>query len=274
MATPCPAYGRVGIVTRRTDVTRSIRGSGRAALLLAGAAAASLLLSGCGAGQVAATAVKVPSVEGVNVQTPNNQYLVRSLYVQYPGVEGYQPGSNAPLNVVIYNDSEEPVTVTVTTDSAREILLSGSDAGGPQASPTNSPTEPASASPTPSNPNASPGEALGSGEPASPSASPSESAAAGLPARIEIPAKGYAQLMPSADRFLQLVGLNNRLLTGQAVNLTFDFGNGQIIRTTAQVGVPFTPAPAPTPVVHPREEGGAGHPGGLVETHSSPGRNG
>ncbi|MEU3454102.1 hypothetical protein ABZ671_10920 [Micromonospora sp. NPDC006766] len=240
-------------------MTRSMRGSGRAALVLAGtAAAASLLLSGCGTGQVAETAIKVPSVQGANVQTPNNLYLVRGLYVQYPGTEGYQPGSNAPLNVVIYNDSEEAVTVTVTTDSAREILLSGSDASGPQASPTNSPTEPASASPLPTSPNPSPSEALGSGEPssASPSASPSESAATGLPARLEIPAKGYAQLSPSSNRFLQLVGLNDRLLSGQEVSLTFDFGNGQIIRTAAPIGVPFTPAPAPTAIVHPREEAG------------------
>ncbi|MFU8854485.1 hypothetical protein ACNAW0_26415 [Micromonospora sp. SL1-18] len=240
-------------------MTRSIRGSGRAALLLAGtAAAASLLLSGCGTGQVAETAIKVPSSQGVNVQTANNLYLVRGLYVQYPGTEGYQPGSDAPLNVVIYNDSTTPVTVTVTTDGARDILLTGSDASGPQASPTNSPTEPAAGSPTPSNPNASPSQALGSGEPASasPSASPSESTPTGLPARIEIPAKGYAQLSPSSDRFLQLVGLNDRLLSGQQVSLTFDFGNGETIRTGAPIGVPLTPAAVPSPVVHPREEAG------------------
>ncbi|MEU2614440.1 hypothetical protein ABZ570_23090 [Micromonospora sp. NPDC007271] len=238
-------------------MTRSIRGSGRAALLLAGTAAASLLLAGCGSGQVAETALKVPSVQGANVQTPNALYLVRGLYVQYPGTEGYQQGADAPLLMVIYNDSPAPVTVTVSTDSARDVVLTGTDASGPQASPSNSPTEPASASPTPSDPNASPSQALGSGEPTtgSPSASPSESAPA-EPARIEIPAKGYAQLMPSSNRFLQLVGLHEKLLTGQQVNLTFDFGNGQTIRTTAQVGVPLTPAPAPSAIVHPREEAG------------------
>ncbi|SCE73923.1 hypothetical protein GA0074695_0727 [Micromonospora viridifaciens] len=249
-------------------MTRSIRGSRRAALLLAGTAAASLLLSGCGTGQVAETAIKVPSVQGINVQTPNNLYLVRGLYVEYPGTEGYPQGGNAPLVMVLYNDSPEPVTVTVTTDSAREVLLTGTNASGPQASPTNSPTEPASASPTPSDPNASPSQALGSGEPttASPSASPSESMPVGEPARIEIPAKGFAQLMPSSNRFLQLVGLHDRLLTGQQVNLIFDFGNGQTVRTVAQVGVPLTPAPTPSAIVQPREEGGAGHPGGLVES--------
>ncbi len=263
MATPGPAYGRVGIVTRRTDVTRSIRGSGRATLLLAGTAAASLLLSGCGAGQVAETANKVPSVQGVNVQTSDNLYKVRGLYVQYPGGEGYQAGANAPLNVVLYNDSQSPVTVTVTTDSAREILLTGAaQSGGPSVAPTGSPTEPATASPTASNPSASPSQSVGTS--GSPSTSPSGSAPAGQPARIEIPANGYAVLNSDKGQFLQLVGLNDKLLSGQQVNLAFDFGNGKVVKTAAPVGVPLTPVPAPSQVVHPREEAGAdgGNEGG------------
>ncbi|MCW3841653.1 hypothetical protein ONA70_16250 [Micromonospora yasonensis] len=242
-------------------MTRSIRGSRRAALLLAGTAAAtSLLLSGCGAGQIAETSVKIPSVQGVNVQTADNLYKVRGLYVQYPGGKGYQAGANAPINVLLYNDSKSPVTVTVSTDSAREILLSGTaQSGGPSVAPTGSPTEPATASPTASNPSASPSQSLGTSESpsASPSASPSESAPAGGPARIEIPANGYVQLNSTNGQFLQLVGLNDKLLTGQVVNLTFDFGNGKVVKTAAPVGVPLTPAPAPSQVVHPREEAGA-----------------
>ncbi|MFG2055409.1 hypothetical protein ACGFI9_15420 [Micromonospora sp. NPDC048930] len=242
-------------------MTRSIRGSGRAALLLAGtAAAASLLLSGCGAGQVAETANKIPSVQGINVQTSDNLYKVRGLYVQYPGGEGYQAGANAQLNVVLYNDSKSPVTVTVTTDSAREIVLTGAgESGGPSAAPSGSPTEPASASPTASDPSASPSQSVGTSESpsASPSASPSESAPAGRPARIEIPANGYIQLTGGKGQFLQLVGLNEKLRSGQQVNLTFDFGNGKVIKTGAPVGVPLTPAPAPSQIVHPREEAGA-----------------
>ncbi|MET8833717.1 hypothetical protein ABZV78_07360 [Micromonospora sp. NPDC004540] len=251
-------------------MTRSIRGSRRAALLLAGTAAAtSLLLSGCGAGQVAETANKIPSVQGVNVQTPDNLYKVRGLFLQFPGPEGYKSGANAPVNVVLYNDSETPVTVTVTTDSAREILLTGAGAGSDEATPTGSPTEPASASPTATDPSASPSQSVGTSESpsASPSASASESAApAGQPARIEIPALSYAQLISGSPQVLQLVGLNQALLVGQQVNLTFDFGNGKVIKTGAPVGVPLTPGAQPSPVVQPREEeGAAGHPGGLVE---------
>ncbi|PTA43129.1 hypothetical protein [Micromonospora sp. RP3T] len=251
-------------------MTRSIRGSRRPALLLAGsAAAASLLLSGCGAGQIAETANKIPSVQGVNVQTSDNLYKVRGLYVQFPGPEGYQAGATAPLNVVIYNDSEAPVTVTVTTDSAREILLTGAAGSNGAATPTGSPTEPASASPTATDPSASPSQSLE--VPASPSASPSgspsesgspsgsaspsesASAPAGQPARIEIPALGYAQLNSGNPQFLQLVGLNQKLLVGQQVNLTFDFGGGKVIKTPAPIGVPLTPPAQPSQIVNPRE---------------------
>ncbi|MBM0225962.1 hypothetical protein [Micromonospora sp. ATA51] len=244
-------------------MTRSIRGSGRAALLLAGtAAAASLLLSGCGAGQVAETANKNPSVQGVNVQTSDSLYKVRGLYVQYPGAAGYQAGGNALMNVVIYNDSKAPVTVTVTTDSAREVVLAGSTPSGAQASPSQSATEPASASPTASDPSASPSRSLGASKSpsASPSASASESAPAGQPARIEIPALGYAQLTGGNGQRLQVVGLNDKLLPGQQVNLVFDFGNGKTIKTAAPIGVPLTPAAPASPII--TREGGGGDEGG------------
>ncbi len=238
-------------------MTRSIRGSRGPALLLAGtAAAASLLLSGCGAGQISETANKIPSVQGVNVQTSDNLYKVRGLYVQFPGPKGYEAGSNAPVNVVIYNDSEKPVTVTVTTDSAREIVLTGSGAGeSGAATPTGSPTEPATASPTATDPSASPSQSLETSESPSASPSPSESAPAGQPARIEIPALSYAQLNAGNPRFLQLIGLNQKLLVGQQVNLTFDFGNGKVVTTPAPIGIPLTPEATPSKIVEPRHVG-------------------
>ncbi|MCZ7426890.1 hypothetical protein O7607_14235 [Micromonospora sp. WMMA1949] len=237
-------------------MTRSIRGSRGPALLLAGTAAASLLLSGCGAGQISETANKIPSVQGVNVQTSDNLYKVRGLYVQFPGPKGYEAGSNAPVNVVIYNDSEKPVTVTVTTDSAREIVLTGSGAGeSGAATPTGSPTEPATASPTATDPSASPSQSLETSESPSASPSPSESAPAGQPARIEIPALSYAQLNAGNPRFLQLIGLNQKLLVGQQVNLTFDFGNGKVVTTPAPIGIPLTPEATPSKIVEPRHVG-------------------
>ncbi|MEV4809266.1 hypothetical protein [Micromonospora avicenniae] len=245
-------------------MTRSIRGSRRAALLLSGAAAAtSLLLSGCGAGQVSETANKVPSVQGVNIETENGQLAVRGLLVDFPGVDGYKAGENARLNAVIYNDSKQPVTVTVTSQDAREVVLTGT---GASASPTPSESVSESASPSGSA-SASPSDSTSPSGSASPSesASPSPSAPAGEPARFEIAPLSYIQLNYQGDRMLELVGLNESLRSGQNVFVTFDFGNGNTITGPAPIAVPFTPPAPPSPIVSREgEEGGAsggGHGG-------------
>ncbi|MEU4679757.1 hypothetical protein [Micromonospora sp. NPDC023737] len=241
-------------------MTRSIRGSRRAALLLSGVAAAtSLLLSGCGAGQVSETAEKVPSVQGVNIETENGQLAVRGLLVEFPGVDGYKAGEDARLNAVIYNDSKEPVTVTVTSQDAREVVLTGTGASAsPTPSESVSPTGSASASPSDST------SPSGSASP-SESASPSPSAPAGEPARFEIAPLSYIQLNEQSDRMLQLIGLNESLRSGQNVFVTFDFGNGNTITGPAPIAVPFTPPAPPSPIVHregaEEQEGSTGHGG-------------
>ncbi|MFD0787993.1 hypothetical protein ACFQZ8_29135, partial [Micromonospora azadirachtae] len=97
------------------------------------------------------------------------------------------------------------------------------------------------------------------------SASPSPSAPAGEPARFEIAPLSYIQLNQQSDRMLQLVGLNESLLSGQNVFVTFDFGNGNTITGPAPIAVPFTPPAPPSPIVHreggEESEGGAGHGG-------------
>ncbi|OZV79723.1 hypothetical protein CA850_16775 [Micromonospora echinospora] len=251
-------------------MTRSIRGSRRAAVLLAGAAAATgLLVSGCGTGQIAETAVKAPSVQGVNTGTPDGTYLVRGLVVDFPGGEGYPAGGDAPLSVVLYNDTPDPVTVTVSTDSAREVVLAGAGA-----SPSASPSEPTPASPSaPASPSvpASP-SASGSASPSAPgltspsptdqvSPSPTETTPAGAAPTVEIPPFGYAQLNQQGGRYLQLVGLNEALRAGQQVNLVFDFGNGKRVSTPAPVGVPLSPQAPPSPIIE-RHGGGGEEEGG------------
>ncbi|MBQ1052101.1 hypothetical protein KBX50_27050 [Micromonospora sp. C51] len=241
---------------------RSIRGSRRAAVLLPGiAAAAGLLLSGCGAGQISETANKVPSVQGANLAAGDGKYAVRGALVAYPGVEGYQAGDNALLNVVLYNDSADPVTVTVTSSNAREVVLTSVAAAtspSPTASPTASPSPEQSpeGSPSPDN-SASPDSSPAPDE--SPSPSPTESPSAG-PARIEIPPLSYVQLNTEGEQVLQLVGLNEALLAGQNVTLTFDFG-GETVTSPAPIAVPLTPAPEPSPIIerHTGYEGEGGH---------------
>ncbi|MET8231101.1 hypothetical protein ABZS77_10535 [Micromonospora sp. NPDC005298] len=257
-------------------MTRSIRGSRRAALLLSGVAAASLLASGCGTGQIAETAEKEASVQGVSLTTGNGSFSVRGLLVDYPGPEGYRAGQDALLNAVIYNDSKETVTVTVTTDSAREVVI-----GGGSASPSASASESTSASPSPSG-SASP--STSTSESASPSATPSETgsssatpsapesarasgsaspAAPGQPARIELAPLSYLQLNSEATTQLRLIGLNEALRSGQNVFVTFDFGNGNTVTGPAPIAVPLTPAAPPSPIIE-REGGYEGDEGGTT----------
>ncbi|SCE89465.1 hypothetical protein GA0070607_2922 [Micromonospora coriariae] len=250
-------------------MTRSIRGSRRAALLLSGiAAATSLLASGCGTGQIAETANKEPSVQGVNLSAGNGAFAVRGLLVDYPGTEGYRAGQDAALNAVIYNDSKDTVTVTVTTESAREVVISGGSA-----SPSPSASESASASPSTSesgsaSPSATPSETgSSSATPSAPesarasgSASPS---APGQPARIELAPLSYLQLNSEATQQLRLIGLTEALRSGQNVFLTFDFGNGNTVTGPAPVAVPLTPAAPPSPIIE-REGGYEGDEGGTT----------
>ncbi|WP_018217447.1 hypothetical protein [Salinispora vitiensis] len=214
-------------------MTRSIRGSRRSALLLAGLATSGLLLSGCSAGQVSETAETVPSIQGVNVASKSGDFAVRGLLIAYPGVDGYQAGDDANLDVVLYNDSPDQVTVTVTTEGAQEVVRS--DPNAPlEESPATTVTETA----------------------------PS----AGLPAQIVVPPLSFAQLNSEAPAVLRLIGLDQPLRVGESVFVTFDFG-GTTIRAAAPVAVPLTPAAPPEPIIERHTgfeelEDGHGGPGG------------
>lgn len=199
-------------------MTRTIRGSRRTAALLA-AAAAALLMSGCGAGQIAETALKTPTVPGTNpeLRTEDGLFKVRNLLLAYPGVDGYPAGGDAVVEVAIFNESPSPVTVTITSDSARSVVLTSN------ATPNATATPETPAAPLPEQP-------------------------AGEPARIELPALGYAVFSTTSERQLQLLGLNEAVRTGQSVNLVFDF-NGQQLSAQAPVRVPLSPVPPASPVI-------------------------
>ncbi|MBM0275642.1 hypothetical protein [Micromonospora tarensis] len=267
-------------------MTRSIRGSRRAALLLSGVAAVSLLASGCGTGQIAETAVKEASVQGVSLTTNNGSFSVRGLLVEYPGLEGYRAGQDATLEAVIYNDSKETVTVTVTTESAREVVISGGSA-----SPSPSASESAAMSPSPSGsaspsvtPSGSASPSTSTSRSASPSVTPSETgsssatpsapesarasgsaspSAPGQPARIELAPLSYIQFNTEATTQLRLIGLTEALRSGQNVVVTFDFGNGNTVTGQAPIAVPLTPAAPPSPIIE-REGGYEGNEGGTT----------
>src|SRR3712207_4476777 len=94
------------------------QGTRRAFLATGVATVAAIALAGCSAGQVAETALKRSSVPGVNVDNANGSVPVRNLWVQYPGTQGYAAGEDAPLEVGLYNQTRQPITVLVSSRPA------------------------------------------------------------------------------------------------------------------------------------------------------------
>jgi hypothetical protein len=231
-----------------------------------------MALSACSAGQLAETANKEPSVYGVNARSADGSVLVRGLAVVYRSVEGYPAGGSAPLEVALYNETQKPLSVRVTsaeppagTDPtvawARGVGLTGA-APAPSATASGVPAEAEpTGTPEPASP-ASPGASsaaepgVGEGEPAPqtsasgaagtprPAQPANPPAAAARPAIITIPALSSRIFQPDGEQGLQITGLSAALRSGMSVNLVFQFSNGsEPLVLRAPVGVPLTPAP-------------------------------
>jgi hypothetical protein len=235
-------------------------GTRRAVLGTGVAAVAAIALAACSAGQVAETALKRPSNAGVNADNADGSVFIRNLSVQYPGVEGYASGEDAPLELGIYNQTREPITVLISSQpyagpstspgvvSARQIGLSGAGPATPSA-PSSAIPEPSGSRPSdteddqnsdqlptpdPST-NPSPGESA-----AAPSTAPGASI---RPARIEIGPLGSATFQPGDAEQLIAVGLTGKLVPGSSLNLVFEFSNNAAPLTLqAPVSVPQSPA--------------------------------
>jgi hypothetical protein len=235
-------------------------GTRRAVLVAGVAGVAAAALVGCGAGQVAETALKNPSVYGVNAQNATGSVLVRGLAVAYKDPAGYPAGSNAPLELTLVNETRQPVTVLVSSQppadaaensgivSARSVNLFGGSPSAPStAIPEPSGSRPAATPDTETSDNVvqPSGEASAGPSGTSPSAQPSPTPAAsgGRPARIEIGPLSTASFLPGDAETLQVVGLTDRLFPGGSVNLVFEFGDGSApLVVQAPMAIPLSPA--------------------------------
>ncbi|MFI5932501.1 hypothetical protein [Actinoplanes sp. NPDC051494] len=231
-------------------------GSRRAMLATGVAAVASIALAGCSAGQVAETALKRPSTPGVNADNANRSVFIRNLSVAYPGTKGYARGATATLEVGLYNQTTEPVTVLISSQpatgvsagddvvAARLVALIGGGSASP-AVPAAAPSSSATPTPSPAESSAAPSESASPEESASPSASPSPSVPGPKvePARIELPPLGGATFLPDDVQKLQALNLDGKLVPGAALNLTFEFSNGtDALVVQAPVSTPLAPA--------------------------------
>lgn len=234
-------------------MTRSKFGTRRRAVLLAGlavAASASLLLTGCGSGQTSSTADTVAAIDGLDADLAaangSGNYAVRNLTVEFKA-DGYRTGSDARLSVALYNDTNSPVTVRVSSPGAESVRLVNPNATPaptqePAATPTGTPSAGATGEPTPT--------------------TPAEPAPVGGPAEITIPPAGFVLLNQQQGNFLQLTGLSEDVNDGNSVPVVFDF-NGQQLTTEAGLAVPLSPQPR-GPVVAP----GEGHEGDVAPEQS------
>jgi hypothetical protein len=240
-------------------------GTRRAALATGVATLAAVALAGCSAGQVAETALKNPSVFGVNSNSSDRTIFIRNLAVSYPGTVGYPAGADAPLQLGLYNQTQQVITVLVSSQpvtdvegvvSARAVSLTGGSATTPSAPSTAIP-EPSGSRPSggqdDQNTDQVPDPSANPSPGATPSTQPTSAGAATRPARIEIGPLGAVTFLPEDAEKLVATGLSGRLLPGQSLNLVFEFSTGAdplVLR--APMAVPLSPA-SRAPGVDPEE---------------------
>jgi hypothetical protein len=223
-------------------------GTRRAALVAGAATVAALALGGCSAGQVAETAILDTPIAGVNAASRDGKVLVRNLQVEYNGIEGYEARENAPLEVSLFNETNETVTVTISSQPAdRPTVVSGTQVGFVSTATVTTPGEVAGGS--------------ASAEPGASAVPPADTEPASTvrPAQIKLDPQGSAVFRPTDAASLQIVGLSGELKPGMTVNLVFEFSNDATpLIVQAPVASPLTPAPRGSAEIHEAEDEG-GH---------------
>jgi hypothetical protein len=243
-------------------------GTRRAALIAGAATVAVVALAGCSAGQVAETAVIQPAVTGVDTQAVNGSVLIRNLQVVYNGTAGYPAGGNAPLELGLFNQTEQQVTVLISSRPPRTTTGTGPQqvvsarqvglVGGTPTTPSSAAPEPSGSRPaaTPITDNSDQVEQPST----APSTLPTPSAVASAPAttpearpaRITLAPFGSASFLPGDAQTVQALGLSGRLIPGASVNLVFEFSSTpQQLEVPAPVAVPLSPVSRPP--VNPSE---------------------
>jgi hypothetical protein len=239
---------------------RSLRGArllgNHVAQIMGAATVAVIALAGCSAGQTAETSILQTPISGLNTASPDGGLLVRNLQVIYNNTMGYPANGSAPLEVSLFNQTQSPITVTITSKPQQTVtqgIVSAMQVGisGPAPTPTSSiapgPTGGGNTSPS------SPPSAGTSGEvspPASaPSALPTDTASATpaapslSPAKLTIAALGSVTFLPGNDTSLIASGLSDKLAPGNSLALTITSStSGTPIDVLAPVSTPLSPA--------------------------------
>ena len=200
-------------------------GTRRVAPAAGAAVIAVAALAGCSAGQVAETAMLKAPVAGLSTQSPDGTLLIRNLQVVYNGPEGYPANGTAPIEVSLFNQTEQPMTVTITSKPQQNVTAGVVSAQ--QVSIGGAASASASASAAPS---------------ADASAPAGDTAAAGPPAKFTINPLGSETFLAGDPQSLQATGLSDRLRPGSSLSLSIQVGTQTPpIEVLAPVGVPSSP---------------------------------
>jgi hypothetical protein len=262
---PAPGLGQQAAKFRRPLVSGA---------LAAVAVATTGLLGACSSGQIAQTAGIQPGVTGVNLNAPDGRRVyIRDASVAFHGPTGYTKGSNAPLDLWLFNGTEDPVILTGVNaalappqtgasaapwEPVEVVIASGGNTAAPCSVPASSMPTTSAPSPSPSSAAPSSPAAKSSGKAsASASASPSGSASASPSAspspsvgsssiKVTVPAGGCVELSSRAAQYLQLAGLPDRLTNTDAVLTMFVFTDRH--GTTFTIGSRANPARVPVAV--------------------------
>ena len=196
-------------------------GTRRVAQAAGAAMAAVIALAGCSAGQVAETAELKSPISGLNTASPNGQLLIRNLEVVYNDPTGYPANGTAPLKVSLFNQTEQPITVEITSRPQQTVVagvVSAMQVGVGALAPSASAPAP---------------DASAAAEPSAPALQP---------AKFTIPALGSQTFLPGGGPTLQAVGLSNALKPGYSLSLTVQVQGDQPIDVLAPFAIPASPA--------------------------------
>jgi copper(I)-binding protein len=245
-------------------------GSRSAALLLTAGAASLALLTACGTGQVAQTAQKVASVEGVSASRGNID--VDNAHTAPPLQGRFTPGSDVPVYLTISNDGlVDDRLVAVESDAGTAVVLAPapegatppplgcvltasevganptstvpplSAEGAPSPSTTASGSESASPSSSPSASASTPSTGDSSPE-ATASPEPSPEATGSADIDVLIPHDGAVKMTEECPH-LVVQGVTEELWPSDAVHLRLTFEKAGTIELKVPVGTPSTELP-------------------------------
>jgi hypothetical protein len=240
-------------------------GTRRVAQAAGAATVAVLALAGCSAGQVAETALLKAPVSGLSTQSPDGMLLIRNLQVVYNSPTGYPANGAAPIELTLFNQSEQPMTVTITSKPAQagaagvvtaQQIVGPPNPGGtastgaPSTDPSAPAADPSASTSDPSAPSSDP-----SAPAADPSAAVPPPADAGQPFRFTIQPLSSESFLPhgrgmvtspddvaSTSTGLLAVGLSDKLAPGSSLSLVIQADTLTLpIEVQAPFGVPLAP---------------------------------